>query len=125
MEFKGTPGPWECWENGKALKADDWEIENTSYGMVVSAPVKVNGEVIAFAVQGKNELDFELVEVKANLQLIASAPDLLHALVLAEKTLAQMEYLCGDADDSVRVEPSLLHAREAIKRALGEKNDRV
>lgn len=60
-------------------------------------------------------------ELLANARLIASAPDLLEALIAAEKKLCIAEQLLDlGEDDSIDFESEILNARAAIAKATGQ-----
>lgn len=61
------------------------------------------------------------VEQEANARLMAAAPDLLHALEMAEEVLCRLERIVDRGeDDSINLEPEILSARAAIAKAKGE-----
>ncbi|PWU30686.1 hypothetical protein DK254_00070 [Pseudomonas sp. RW407] len=58
---------------------------------------------------------------EANARLIAAAPDLLEALIDAEKKLCIAEHLLDlGEDDSIAFESEILYARAAIAKATGQ-----
>ncbi len=54
---------------------------------------------------------------EANARLIAAAPELLEALIEAEKKLVELERMVGGGDGEVYVEGAILNARAAISKA--------
>lgn len=97
MEFKGTKGPWISKEN--PIVKNEYVVKSGNKEMIASVKFQ----------------DFETDdEVKANANLISSAPELLEALELAEKTLR----LCQNhVDISGFVFKDI---RKAINKALGK-----
>lgn len=100
MEFRGTPGPWVRELAGRGIgpvsKDDD-----QSYGMVIP---------VAYVDFGESD------EVQnANARLIAAAPELLTALQLAEKAMAEGRNVTYPEWYGV-----MNKARVAISKALGE-----
>jgi len=100
MEFIGTPGPWVRESAGRGIgpvsKDDD-----QSYGMVIP---------VAYVDFGESD------EVQnANARLIAAAPELLTALQLAEKAMAEGRNVTYPEWYGV-----MNKARVAISKALGE-----
>ncbi|RSE60373.1 hypothetical protein EGT81_12645 [Alcaligenes faecalis] len=100
MEHKHTPGPW-----GNHL------VDDT----VVIIPRRPLPQKIS--VLGHSEVAD--TEDYANARLIAAAPDLLGALIKAEKALVELEHMTGGGDEEINIEPEILAARAAIAKATG------
>lgn len=98
-EFKGTPGPW-FGDNSRAIGPKSTE-DDQSYGMVI--PV------------GWVEFDPEIEVQVANQKIMAAAPELLEALQLAEKAMADGKNITYPEWYGV-----INKARSAIAKAIGE-----
>ncbi|WP_312837929.1 hypothetical protein [Atlantibacter hermannii] len=100
MEFRGTPGPWVRESAGRGIGPVS-EDDDQSYGMVIP---------VAYVDFGESD------EVQnANARLIAAAPELLTALQLAEKAMAEGRNVTYPDWYGV-----MNKARVAISKALGE-----
>lgn len=100
MEFRGTPGPWVRESVGRGIGPVS-EDDDQSYGMVIP---------VAYVDFGESD------EVQnANARLIAAAPELLTALQLAEKAMAEGRNVTYPEWYGV-----MNKARVAISKALGE-----
>ena len=98
-KFNGTAGPWYASVSDRGIgpvsKDDD-----QSYGMILP---------VAWV-----EFDVDPVYQQANAHLIAAAPELLEALILAESVIRNM------AEPSQSKNFTLEAARAAISKALGK-----
>ena len=100
MEFRGTPGPWVRESAGRGIGPVS-EGDDQSYGMVIP---------VAYVDFGESD------EVQnANARLIAAAPELLTALQLAEKAMAEGRNVTYPEWYGV-----MNKARVTISKALGE-----
>lgn len=110
MQFKGTPGPWECRGNGEGLPP-------TRIGATIGPGIGGGYSSICVALlpsTGMRDDD----SITADAYLIAAAPDLLEALRLG---LAEtMDYITRN---NLGGENNhwLVMARAAISKALGAK----
>lgn len=80
MSTQHTSKTWTCVQNGLFLPMDGWSVAHEDFTIQAAAPIKAGGKVIAIVVDGRNCLDLELAEMKANAHLIAAAPDMYDAL---------------------------------------------
>lgn len=106
MTTKHTPGPW-CLNNGAII--------GNNGGTFVAEEPRLQWQ--ATFLKDSNSLPVEkqqqiIAEAKANARLIAAAPELLEALRLARKYVADMPIL-GDEDLAI--------IDTAIAKATGEK----
>lgn len=83
MKYKHTPGEWHSKRNGRFMPMDGWSADHEDFTFCAAAPIKADGKVVAIVVDGRDEFDLEMAELKANAILIAAAPDLLEALQAA------------------------------------------
>lgn len=96
-----TPGPWTCGESSE-FGVDVWKEGGTQY--------------ICRTIYAATE------EVQhANAQLIAAAPDMLHALELAAAELDKMG--CDDWCDKNPLNCPVCAVHEALAKATGKTND--
>lgn len=118
---KHTPGPWEC--DGDFFEVCRVEFEGSGSYTTISSRSRISGPV-AFAVGTPDTHWRDDAEQESNARLIASAPDLLEALVgLVDRDLTY-DGPCivipakshGDAISIVR------RARNAIAIARGEQD---
>ena len=108
---KHAPGPWvidmEASDAGDICPKNDFDISIC--------------EVQRADYSSKTGRYFDGQTTKANRQLIAAAPDLLEALIDAEKKLCIAEQLLDlGEDDSITFESEILNARAAIAKATGQ-----
>lgn len=98
-QFKGTPGPWYCESNSRAIGPLIQDDDDQCFHMI---------EHVAYVEYQLNE-DIQ----HSNVRLIAAAPELLEALQRCEAVLSVIPLEVCDVED-------LLYARAAIAKALGE-----
>lgn len=98
-QFKGTPGPWYCESNSRAIGPLIQDDDDQCFHMI---------EHVAYVEYQLNE-DIQ----HSNARLIAAAPELLEALQRCETVLSTIPLEICDVED-------LLYARAAIAKATGE-----
>lgn len=98
-QFKGTPGPWYCESNSRAIGPLIRDDDDQCFHMI---------EHVAYVEYQLNE-DIQ----HSNARLIAAAPELLAALIKCVGALEEISYQawCGEIIDE---------ARAAINKATGE-----
>lgn len=108
-----TPGPWQI--NTAGIAAHGGKVEITEiyvYNPGIVDDVAIAADIIDPVTCKPSE---------ANARLIVSAPDLLEALIAAEKKLCIAEQLLDlGEDDSITFESEILNARAAIAKATGQ-----
>lgn len=109
MEHKHTAGPWYADQRGNIWRRDPSELYENGGAVAGDKPVATAHG----GWYGENAIGYP---IEANARLIASAPELLEALVLAER------FMCGFEGDpmQVEIEGSLRQMRTAIAKATGE-----
>jgi hypothetical protein len=110
-EIKHTPGPWKAYIH-------DYPLADTGDWCTSFLVLDAQGDTIATCDYTKDEDD----ETVANLNLLASATELLEALQMAEKKLLELEHRVGGGDDEISVEVEILTARAAIAKATGSQS---
>jgi len=103
MEFRGTPGPWVRESAGRGIGPVS-EDDDQSYGMVIP---------VAYVDFGESD-DIQ----NANARLIASAPELLEALIEMTSIVKQHSYPQPDKPNSNWARAEC--AESIISKALGE-----
>ncbi|MDT3595662.1 hypothetical protein [Cronobacter malonaticus] len=99
-EFKGTPGPWEWWTSNSFLRLSS------------QATGKDGGVIDSYAMSdGHTSLSVS----KADMALIAAAPDLLEALQISMKVMQEGRLVSYPEWYGV-----INKARAAIAKAIGE-----
>ena len=96
-EFKGTPGPWEWWTSNSFLRLSS------------RATGKDGGVIDSYAMSDGHT---SLSVIKADMALIAAAPDLLEALKSIMELQTRGYVVLGDKCTEM--------ARAAIAKAIGE-----
>ena len=114
MKAQHTPGPWRIVETTHPVMISTWhiaigqkEISLFPYKYHFADEAKTCGGYVADA------------EMHANARLIAAAPELLEALIAAEKKLLALEHMVGGGDGEICIETEILMARAAIAKATG------
>lgn len=78
-------GEWISRKDGRFMNMDGWSAGHEDHTFSAAAPIKAGGEVIAIVVDGRDEFNQEMAELKANADYIAAAnPETIRAL-LAER----------------------------------------
>lgn len=117
METKHTPGPWFGRKDGKYSMECPWSIDHEDGHNASWLPVTTEKRrTLALVVNDdtKRPMDFHDAEMHANAKLIASAPDLLEALIKLHKSLESL----NDSGDAGRmVADDVETARAAIAKA--------
>ncbi|WP_432367065.1 hypothetical protein ACRG00_15900 [Cronobacter sakazakii] len=100
MKFKGTPGPWEWWTSNSFLRLSS------------QATGKDGGVIDSYAMSdGHTSLSVS----KADMALIAAAPELLEALQISMKVMQE-----GRNVSYPDLYGAINKARVAIAKAIGE-----
>jgi hypothetical protein len=103
-----TPGPW---------KIDMTTMFDCGYSRASAAIVGANGAPVVLFDPSEGEYKQALDPDSADARLIAAAPDLLSALMMAVSALGRSDYIQMDGDSFDVIEVS----RAAIAKARGEK----
>jgi hypothetical protein len=108
-KFKGTPGPWQV--------VDTYEDYNEDSGIIIwDGDEQASGPICDMGEMG----DMNYAEALANAHLIAAAPDLLEALVLATANLEALAMeRFGDHWLKCNSYELLEKAKAAMNKALG------
>lgn len=111
-----TPGQWLGRKDGKFTNMDGWSADHEDFTFCAAVPIKAGGEVIAIAVDGRDDLDLEMAELKANADYIAAAnPETVRAL------LAERDALLTARDDFATAAAEAQAERDAAR----EERDRL
>ena len=95
-------GEWISRKDGRFMNMDGWSADNEDHTFSAAAPIKAGGEVIAIVVDGRDEFNQEMAELKANADYIAAAnPETIRALLADNDRLlsaAQVALAWSDPD---------------------------
>lgn len=119
LHFMGTPGEWKLRQNETIGDS----VHNTQYYEIVTPVINgnhVNQIATCSFRQAKEPFSMSLEEIKANANLIQSAPRVLEALMGAYYTINNLlpdVLMSDDAKDVVRNQQR--NRKQVIKEALG------
>src|SRR5690606_2160563 len=77
-------GEWISRKDGRLMNMDGWSTAHEDHTFSAAAPIKAGGEVIAIVVDGRDEFNQEMAELKANADYIAAASPATIGALLAD-----------------------------------------